>query len=53
LDWEKLNEKLTSIRKLLEPLEDKLHSESITSAWWDHVSFVFQNLALTLKAPES
>jgi hypothetical protein len=52
-DWDKLKEKLDRVRKLLAPIEDKLKRQGLDPEWWDHVSDVFENLALTYKQPKT
>lgn len=48
--WDKLNQKLANIRAILEPIKDDIH---ISDKWWDDVSNVFHNLALTRKDPSN
>jgi hypothetical protein len=46
-DWDRLNQKLLSLQTLLEPIKHQIYLDK----WFQHVSYVFQSLALTRKEP--
>lgn len=47
-DWEMLETKLKSLRKILKPIKNEL---GINDEWYEHTLDVFQNLAMTRKSP--
>jgi len=49
-DWEKLQMKLVTLKKELEPIRDSLPWELQDEDWWSHVEMVFRNLSATYAA---
>ena len=49
-DWDSLVTKIKAVREILEPIKRQI---GLCDDWWDHVLYVFQNLANTRREPNN